>query len=91
MMPTADPNFPSASASSVYQPGYYPASSVPNQPLWYLGTPIPDPHAPAAPHGIEKVPGYDPAVTYNVVVKAVHSSNHTQCQSKIIFCLFFFS
>lgn len=65
-------------AQSSYQPGYYPAPPGENQ--WYLGTAIPDPHTPPAPHGVQKVPGYDPALTFNVVVEAINSSNDAQCQ-----------
>lgn len=85
-MPLADPVFPGSGAigaqSSYYQPGYYSAPPVANQPAWYLGTPIPNPHAPAAYHGVQKVPGYDPALTYNTVVKAINSGHDAQCQSK---------
>lgn len=42
------------------QPGL-PSSAISfGTPLWYLGTPIVDPNAPAAPLGAIKVPGYDP-------------------------------
>lgn len=79
-MPIADPNFPGVgaiAAPSYYQPGYYPAPPVSNQPS-YLGSPIPDPHAPAAHHGVQKVPGYDPALTYDAIVKVIHSGHDAQ-------------
>jgi hypothetical protein len=67
-----------------YQAGYYPPP-VANQPSWYLGTLIPDPHAPAAQHGVHKVPDYDPGLTYNSVVKAINGGHDLQCQSKSFF------
>ena len=65
-----------------YQPGYYPPPPPSNQPLWYLGTFIPDPRAPPAQHGVQKVPDYDPAPTYHSVIKAISSGNDKQCQSR---------
>ena len=67
--------------------GYYPP--VANHPLWYLGTVIPDPQTPAAPYGLEKVPGYDPALTYFKVVKTINSGHDMECQSKSIIVLLF--
>lgn len=39
-------------------------------PLWYLGTAILSPHTAAAPLGIQKVPGYDPAEDFAALEKA---------------------
>lgn len=82
-IPGAVPGFPGAGAiasQSPYQAGYFPPPPVARQPLWYLGTAIPDPYAPPAPHGVQKVPGYDPTLTLGSVVKAINSSNEAQCQ-----------
>ena len=52
---------------------YFPPPPMPMvhaEPLWYLGTPIVDAHAPPAPHGVIKVLGYDPAVDYEKIQKA---------------------
>ena len=73
---------PIPQGAAQYQPVYYPAPPVANQPSWYLGTLIPDPHAPPAQHGAQKVPDYDPALTYYSLVKALNSGNDHQCQSK---------
>ena len=83
--PIAQTTSPGASADAYAphrQASYYPPPQVANQPLWYLGTLIPDPHAPAAQHGVHKVPDYDPAMTYYSVVKAINSGHDSQCQSK---------
>ena len=81
-VPIAQPNLPGSDAfAALYQPAYFPPPPVTNQPLWYLGTPIPDPHAPAAHYGAHKVPDYDPALTYHSVVKAINSGHESQCQS----------
>jgi annexin A7/11 len=74
----APPPFPSNDATvnvqgPQAQAPYFPPPPMPMvhaEPLWYLGTPIVDPHAPPAPHGIVKVPGYDPAVDYEKIQKA---------------------
>ena len=55
------------------------------EPLWYLGTPIVDPHAPPAPHGVVKVPGYDPAVDYEKIQKATGSGRGDEAK-----CMFSF-
>ena len=80
--PNAPPPFPSSDASvNVQAPHqgqapYFPPPPMPMvhvEPLWYLGTPIVDPHAPPAPHGVIKVQGYDPAADYEKIQKATGS------------------
>ncbi|KAF9461813.1 hypothetical protein BDZ94DRAFT_787321 [Collybia nuda] len=57
--------------------GQYPPTTgpppVPAQklPLVYLGATIPDPNAPPTPHGVTKVPGYNPAKDAEAIKKAV--------------------
>ncbi|KAF8799887.1 Annexin [Phlegmacium glaucopus] len=82
----AVPSFAGAGAiasQSSYQPGYLPPP-VANRPLWYLGTAIPDPQAPPAPHGVQKVPGYDPAATFELVVKAINTVSDTQLSNTLL-------
>jgi len=52
-------------------PYYAPMPHHPQDPLFYLGTAIPDPAAPPAAHGVQKVPGYDPASDYNQIARAI--------------------
>lgn len=74
----APPPFPSSDAAVNVQAQapYFPPPMpmVHAEPLWYLGTPIVDPHAPPAPHGVVKVSGYDPAVDYEKIQKATAGS-----------------
>ncbi|KAF8174952.1 hypothetical protein BJ912DRAFT_989350 [Pholiota molesta] len=65
------PGFPpSAAPYGAYPPHQAPVPVHHQDPLVYLGAAIPDPAAPPAPHGIQKVPGYDPSHDYNEILRA---------------------
>ena len=61
-----------------------PMPMVHAKPLWYLGTPIVDAHAPPAPYGVVKVQGYDRAVDYGRIQKATGSGRADEAK-----CMFF--
>ncbi|KAF9462254.1 hypothetical protein BDZ94DRAFT_1367942 [Collybia nuda] len=65
--PQTYPDYPPAPQFQGPPQGYYPP---PQAPLWYLGSPIPDPFAPPAQYGVQKVPGYDPISDCEAIRKA---------------------
>ncbi|KAF9478913.1 Annexin [Pholiota conissans] len=80
--PYAMPGFPPGGAPY----GAYPPPPAPMHhadPLVYLGTAIPDPSAPPAPQGVQKVPGYDPSHDYIEILQATSGdiANETKRQS----------
>ncbi|KAJ3571545.1 hypothetical protein NP233_g3688 [Leucocoprinus birnbaumii] len=64
------PSFPNANAQSGYQPAYYPQ---PPTAITYLGAAVPNPEAPPATHGVQKVAGYDPQQDYEIIKRAKKS------------------
>ena len=78
--PYAMPGYPAPPGGPMAQG--YPAP-MHQDPLIYLGTAIPDPAAPPAPLGVQKLPGYDPAHDYTAIIRATaHDSvNESQRQS----------
>lgn len=56
-------------------------------PLFYLGTAIPDPHAPVAAHGVQKLPGYDPTTDFNAVMRATRGGVSDEKLSAFLPCL----
>ena len=78
------PKFSANAQSSSNQPGHSLST------LWYLGIAIPDPYAPAAHYGAQKVPGYNPALAYETLVNAIDKLDYPRGQSKSS-VIFFFS
>ena len=78
-MPTAvpvphQPIIPGVNPIVPLGPG--PPYAPPGQdPLFFLGTVIPDPRAHPASLGVQKVPGYDPAHHYNNLTAALGNAN----------------
>ncbi|KAF8167211.1 hypothetical protein B0H34DRAFT_680827 [Crassisporium funariophilum] len=87
-MPHVAPPFPVGASSHPPPLGsYHPPPVTQNrEPLWYLGTGIPDFLAPAAPVGLQKVQGYDPATTYAAIMKATFNDlvNEKQLTAALI-------
>lgn len=97
-MPTAvpvphQPIIPGVNPIVPLGPG--PPYAPPGQdPLFFLGTVIPDPRAHPASLGVQKVPGYDPAHHYNNLTAALGNANVPGNEAKCEFvflalCLLF--
>ncbi|KIM35597.1 hypothetical protein M413DRAFT_449644 [Hebeloma cylindrosporum] len=87
-MPTAvpaphQPIIPGVNPIVPLGPG--PPYAPPGQdPLFFLGTVIPDPRALPAPLGVQKVPGYDPAHDYNHLTGALGNANVPGNEAKLL-------
>jgi annexin A7/11 len=75
-IPEAAPGFPNATPAPAFPQSPYASAQFrqPQPPLIiYNGIPVPNPDAPPAPHGTQKVAGYQPETDYPLVKNAKKS------------------